>query len=273
MRLFFSWQSDIPENKKLLRKILQEVCKDLNIEYTDDTRDETGGGHVVDALLRKIENSHIFVGDITIIGQAINSDKLINSNVAYELGYAEAKLTRASLLLVMNEEYGTYEDMPFDLGKRIITRFRTVDSSLSPEELKGLKSELKRKIYTLSLMKGDGGNTQAGLNTSEKTLLYFALREGRGRITDGNALDKGRMPTIMGTSGIWAGGAGWGRLLHDVNDFKNETRLRSAIETLVSKKLLLQADPLTWVLSDEGEVAAGLVTEGEVYTASIYKQS
>jgi len=178
MRLFYSWQSDIPDNTKLIRRVLRKVCDELDIEYTEDTRNETGAEHIIDIIQRKISNSNIFVGDITITGSTPANKPQINSNVAYELGYAEAKLSRNQLLLVYNEAYGNYQDIPFDLGKRMITTFN-INSNKTIEQ-KRLYSDLYRKLSSMKVSGANGADVT--LSKIEKSVLYWSNEIGEGQI-------------------------------------------------------------------------------------------
>jgi hypothetical protein len=45
----------------------------------------------------------------------VSGKKLINSNVAIELGYALHAVTDKRVILVFNEHFGKHEDLPFDL--------------------------------------------------------------------------------------------------------------------------------------------------------------
>jgi len=277
MRLFFSWQSDIPSNKNIIRKSLQRICEDLDIEYTEDTRGEAGGDHVVDVLLRKITNSDIFVGDITLVGKARNGDVLSNSNVMYELGFAESKLGRSRIIMTMNEEYGTYEDMVFDLGKRMITRFKTSSNKLPSDEQKELTRELKSKIESI-IQTGKSSVTE-NLDKYEKTLLYFANRYGDGFIEQsmeylgsGSELTIGRMLFSSNNKYVF----------YEDYDTKKATFYLRAIDKLVAKGYLMYVAPntsaplhlggeKTWIISEEGEVVALAITEDEV-TKMIHKE-
>jgi len=224
MRLFFSWQSDIPENKNIIRKALQKICNELDVEYTEDTRGEAGGEHVVDVLLRKISNSDIFVGDITIIGKAVNDDEMSNSNVTYELGYAEAKLGRNRIIMVMNEEHGTYEQMPFDLGKRLITRFKTTSNKLSKAEFDTFKKELFAKIN--SLLTAGKVILSEDVDIYGKTLLYWGFQLGDGFINDDyyTAAYSG-LGQMAYSIGSWS----WKMFFHKEYDQKSRTLFARAI--------------------------------------------
>ncbi|TAH32543.1 hypothetical protein EYC58_02715 [Candidatus Saccharibacteria bacterium] len=266
MRLFFSWQSDIPGNKNIIRKVLQKICSDLDIEYTEDTRGEAGGDHVVDVLLRKITNSDIFVADITIVGKAVNGDEMSNSNVTYELGYAEAKLGREKLIMMMNEEYGSYDVMPFDLGKRMITRFSTESGKLSDSGKRSIEKELRSKI--ISLIETGNITIVSDLNTYEKTLLYWAHSLGDDFVTETYRSSK---TSSFGETNIRIGSTygidnGW---FSEIDDTKEGTLFRRALGSLADKELLIRAintpsSEGTWIVTPEGVIAASAILESEI---------
>ena len=271
MRLFFSWQSDIPTNKNIIRKSLQKICEELDIEYTEDTRGEAGGDHVVDVLLRKISNSDIFVGDITIVGKAVNGDPLSNSNVTYELGYAESKLGRSRIIMCMNEEHGTYEDMVFDLGKRMITRLRTADDKIDATSQKELTAELKAKINSII----NTGQTQLtqDVDKFEKTILYWAHNYGGGFIE--------QSPHYIGSASQLTVGESifdreYSAIFYGEYDTKEATFYLKAIDKLVTKNYLTPVVSSTartmgidigksWLVTQEGEIVAAAVSEAEVF--------
>lgn len=71
-KLFFSWQSDKGETKKIIFKVLYAISKELKSEEIEliidhDTRERTGKKKIEDEVIRKIEACDIFVADITPI--------------------------------------------------------------------------------------------------------------------------------------------------------------------------------------------------------------
>jgi hypothetical protein len=86
-----------------------------------------GSPDLARVILEKIEQSAVFVADVTPVGivHEMPDDpsspvvkKPINPNVAIELGYALHALTDRALLMVMNEHYGGRADLPFDLQSK-----------------------------------------------------------------------------------------------------------------------------------------------------------
>jgi hypothetical protein len=129
MKIFWSWQSDTPEQigKYLVRDALKVAVDRLkqaedideptrdDLHLDQDTQGTTGSPDLVPTIFRKIEESEVIVADVTIVRKTDEDKRLINSNVAIELGYALHACTDARVLLVFNQHYGSYEHLPFDL--------------------------------------------------------------------------------------------------------------------------------------------------------------
>ncbi len=138
MKVFWSWQSDTPGKigRFLIRDALNDAITELksNLEIEEPTREALhldhdregvpGSPELVRTILEKIDVSDVVVADVTPIGASSveqseeNSKKLINSNVAIELGYALRSLTSRKVLMVFNSHYGRHEELPFDLRHR-----------------------------------------------------------------------------------------------------------------------------------------------------------
>jgi len=129
MKIFWSWQSDTPEQigKYLVRDALKAAIVKLkksdeieeaprdDLHLDQDTQGTTGSPDLVRTIFNKIEQSEVVIADVTLVGATGEGKKLINSNVAIELGYALRECTDARLVLVFNMHYGAHEDLPFDL--------------------------------------------------------------------------------------------------------------------------------------------------------------
>lgn len=138
MKVFWSWQSDTPGKigRFLIRDALKEAIAELktmpeieeparealHLDY--DREGVPGSPELVRTILDKVDASDVVVADVTLIGAITieqaekNSKKLINSNVAIELGYALRALTYRKVLMVFNSPYGRHEELPFDLRHR-----------------------------------------------------------------------------------------------------------------------------------------------------------
>lgn len=279
MRLFYSWQSDIPENTAIMRKVLQKICKELNIEYTEDTRDEAGGDLIIDVILKKIDNSTIFLGDLTIVGQDMNGDPLSNSNVCYELGYAEARLGRKNLIYVFNEEFGSYKRLPFDLGQRMVTRFKTVDRKIDSDDTKRLEGDIRKKITKIT--QTENIVKKLNLNTYERTILYWANTLSEGHVREYQPTSgHGRSSFLAPTRGAGPFSIAPRYGYFEGHDAKSNALFRKALGSLAEKDLVTdikERNPfgtpkLHYVLTEEGEEAAGAIEESEVAQVIPYEE-
>ena len=126
--IFFSWQSDLKGNKKIIKDSLLAECqkqKEKNgyqLEIDEATRNLPGSPKIEDAILEKIASADIFVCDITPIASC--GRKLMpNSNVIFELGFALHALGEKRVILLA--KYGDWDvnDMPFDFNHRRIGMF------------------------------------------------------------------------------------------------------------------------------------------------------
>jgi hypothetical protein len=143
MKIFWSWQSNTPGKTGLhfVRDVLQVVVDELKrssleideptdresreaLHLDQDRQGVSGSPDLARVILEKIEQSVMFIADVTPVGVVHETPrdqtskvakKIINPNVAIELGYALHALTDRSLLMVMNEHYGARTDLPFDL--------------------------------------------------------------------------------------------------------------------------------------------------------------
>jgi len=138
MKVFWSWQSDTPGKigRHLVRAALEEAIAELKqpqeveeptlretreeLHLDHDIQGETGTPDLAATIFRKIDKAAVFIADVTLVGQAAppngeTKKKLINSNVAIELGYALHALTDKRILLVFNAAYGSHQELPFDL--------------------------------------------------------------------------------------------------------------------------------------------------------------
>ena len=129
INIFFSWQSQIEENKEFLLNALHQAKvkvnhknANLNITVDDATRGESGSPHIAATILKKIIDSDIFVADIT----PIQKPGLSNPNVCFELGFALAHLGWERVILAYNKNFGSIpHDVPFDFSGNRISQFDT----------------------------------------------------------------------------------------------------------------------------------------------------
>lgn len=146
VKLFFSWQSDIPQQRSYLLNALQSAVSrfDFDIEIVEATAGSVGSPRIDEKLFENIDKCSIFFGDITIVNDAIapaptvsvttsvaamsasdpdmetcpNTRPCPNPNVLTEVGYALSKLGFDHVVLLANTEFGALESLPFDLRNR-----------------------------------------------------------------------------------------------------------------------------------------------------------
>ncbi len=138
MKIFWSWQSDTPGKigRFLIRDALKEAIAELKsmpeveepvreaLHLDHDREGIPGSPELVRTILDKIDASDVMVADVTLVGICApepgeeRAKKLINSNLAIELGYALRALTFRKVLMVFNAHYGRHEELPFDLRHR-----------------------------------------------------------------------------------------------------------------------------------------------------------
>lgn len=154
MNVFYSWQADTPDKigKSFIRLAIDDavsvLTESLDLSEAErpivdqDTQGVMGSPGIVDTIFKKIRNSDVVIFDATIVGETSRGKKLINSNVAYELGYSHGYHGDKVLLPVMNTHYGLPESLPFDLQhRRWPIRF-----DLSPESTKEQRTKVKKKL-------------------------------------------------------------------------------------------------------------------------------
>ena len=125
MKIFWSWQSDIDGNisrhfikeclKNAVDQLNEETTFDSRMEIDHDTKDVLGSPSITETIFNKIKNCTVFVGDLTPIASTDKNKKVMNPNVAIEIGYALGLLGDNKVITVMNESFGSLEDLPFNL--------------------------------------------------------------------------------------------------------------------------------------------------------------
>ena len=144
--VFYAWQSDRPNKynrsfiQKATERAIKAIAEDITIEDSprldQDTKGVSGMPTIADTILRKIEGCGVFLADLTFVGETEEADKhgrkslIPNANVMLEFGYALNCVGEGRIIGVLNEAYGSTEDLPFDLQhKRWPIRYRLDDSN------------------------------------------------------------------------------------------------------------------------------------------------
>ena len=128
--LFYSWQSDLPEIRNKISKSIRDQAKKIkekhNIQIKEEqaTRGLPGSPKIEDSIFEKIQNSDIFLADITPVA-SFNDKRLPNPNVCIELGFAIKTLGWDRIILVAEYD-GNWktENLPFDINHHRIELFK-----------------------------------------------------------------------------------------------------------------------------------------------------
>jgi len=165
MKIFYCWQTDTPERegKSFIRGAAEVAIEELaeHPDYTlderpsldHDTLDVLGDASILAEILRKIREADIVLADVTITGKTTAGKTLINSNVAFELGYTHATQGFEVILKVMNTSYGEPKALPFDIqegqGRRWPTRYSLAEGAPRSEyrRVRRLLADEFKKIF------------------------------------------------------------------------------------------------------------------------------
>ena len=133
LRVFYSWQSDLPAvtNLSAIRNGLDKAFKkvepaypELKLVRDEATRDASGSPNIAFNILEKIDAAEIFVADITTVTAAGAARPCPNPNVNFELGYAVATLGWDRIVLLFNDAVGKFpDDLPFDFMQHRVGRY------------------------------------------------------------------------------------------------------------------------------------------------------
>lgn len=156
--IFYSWQSDLPNNKcrGFIQSCIEMAVADiqrervhLEVAIDRDTQHVTGTPDIAEAIFSKIDQSHIFIADISIINSEATGRKTPNPNVLVELGYAAKTIGWSNIICVFNGEFGEIEDLPFDLRFRRPLIYKIDDTSNKVEDRKQLATQMLEAIRAI----------------------------------------------------------------------------------------------------------------------------
>lgn len=157
--IFYSWQSDLPNNTNwtfiedsivLSTKELKKIQPNpININIDRATREDTGSPDITESIFSKISNSSVFIADISIVNSLDESiRKTPNPNVLIELGYAARTLGWEKIICIYNTDFGSFDDLPFDLRNRRIMTYSLKDK-VKTDIKKALSNQIKKSIIEM----------------------------------------------------------------------------------------------------------------------------
>lgn len=156
--VFYCWQSDLPEVNSMIQKTLQKVIEDINKTRNPNRPLElknapdmtvAGAGNIVEKLKSDINQSLIFVADLTNTSIVTNEEKKTkekwhpNSNVVFEMSYALVKKMKEQVILLKKVRDEDSENLtPFDLYQNrahFFTSEEELEKKLSAAMIKTLE--------------------------------------------------------------------------------------------------------------------------------------
>lgn len=219
MKIFWAWQSDLPGriSRHFVRDALKAAIVELKqpsdieepseesrrsgIHLDSDRQGVSGSPDLAQEILKKIDASSVFVGDVTPIGMVTmvtNRDgesnspkKLMNPNVAIELGYSLARHTDNRLLMILNTAFGDRNDLPFDLRQKAGPIMYALGVDATNAQIKAEQARLVPILVNALREMLPNVNVQAADSEGEvpKTgrARFFDLGEVLGTSNPGNA--------------------------------------------------------------------------------------
>lgn len=156
--LFYSWQSNLKNkyNRNFIQNCIEKAINSYNqtnilqLSLDKDTLNVPGSPNITNTILDKIDNSLLFIGDVTAIKNYKNDD-MPNPNVMFELGYALSTLGSERVIYVCNTYKCKVEKLPFDLrSNRMITYKlgRTTSKFNKEKEKTALTNKIKEAIIS-----------------------------------------------------------------------------------------------------------------------------
>lgn len=162
--VFFSWQSDVPENSNILRSFIKASIKNfetthhVNVLYDEASRSVVGSQKVEEVILKKIRACDIFIADITPITRIETEEEkkkriklLPNPNVAFELGYAMHCLPMEQVLIVLPSGI-PHDQLPFDFNHNRLIEFDEQTNPMDEEIEKSLAFCMKTRTSQVDVI-------------------------------------------------------------------------------------------------------------------------
>lgn len=191
MKIFWSWQSDLPGKisrhfikesiTEAIQELKQEAIFDDRAEIDHDTKDVLGSPAITDTILEKIKHATIFIADITPVAvikdqKGKTTKKIMNPNVAIEMGFATAILGDNKIISIMNGSFGSLDDLPFDLKHKRGSIFYNLkddsDKALLLSQKRVLVDKLKIALKGYANKNESNSNLSINLDINGKAIFF-----------------------------------------------------------------------------------------------------
>lgn len=197
--IFYSWQSDLPNNnnRNFIENCIRKVLKELNrsetfdIEFCidRDTKNEMGTPDIANTIFKKINKSKLFIADVSIINSDYGKRKTPNPNVLIELGYAAKVLGWDRIICIFNTDYGSFDDLPFDIKFRRPLCYSLTDKNKS-DGTKLIVEAIKNNISSIDSKKFVTLNDIGSYLVLESSEFYNSLQNNFEKILSNSKFQK-----------------------------------------------------------------------------------
>lgn len=183
INIFYSWQSDLPNNKNrnLIESCLKKAINLLKTEMNEvsefaiesDSRNDIGTPDLTESIFSKIESCDILVADISIINANSNCRPTPNPNVLLEVGFAAKAISWSNILCIYNSEYGKVELLPFDIRTRKPIVYNTMQGVPTSKDILTnlLKNQIKDIVYNRIIDKREYFSTKQNVDLAMQSIL------------------------------------------------------------------------------------------------------
>jgi hypothetical protein len=185
--IFYSWQSDLPNNtnRGFIQEQLEAAVTELKITeqlkvdpvVDRDTAGVAGSPDIGLTIFSKISKAAVFVCDVSIIHNPEEGRPTPNPNVLIELGYALKTMDASRIIMVMNKSFGGPELLPFDLKQKRVITYDLPSGADKKEAKKSLKGDF---VIAVKAVLGELEETEAEVEPSDPTInVIEAIKNSR----------------------------------------------------------------------------------------------
>jgi hypothetical protein len=160
--VFFSWQSDRSpqEGRNLIESAIKSAIQKLgtDTEFVEslrdglsldkDTKGVPGNPPIFETILKKIDQSAIFVPDLTSVANRAKEELIPNPNVLIEYGWALKSRGYHQIVPVMNVAHGDPKEfrLPFDMAHLRFPILYSMPDGSSASDRRAVQDELARTL-------------------------------------------------------------------------------------------------------------------------------
>jgi hypothetical protein len=187
--IFYSWQSDLKskQNRNQISTDIQKAIKkakrhsdkiNLEICLDRDTKNKSGSPSISQTIFEKIDNSDIFICDVTIINNNLFNRILKkrftpNPNVLIELGYAVNLLGWERIICLNNNSISKNEELPFDIRSHRITNIVSDNNEKNINTLKIAIDSIIKNYENITQKFNENSHKQHDQKIYNKLNNYF----------------------------------------------------------------------------------------------------